>query len=165
MLQAAHRLVDPFGRQRTEVDAQLLFARGTGEAASLNHHTRLLQQTLGQFLGTHASRRDGGESLDGALRSGAGDAGYLVQARHDDVAFHLVLGENLWLRSGPCVRFLSDRMGSLLQTDYRGQFSRHHEMMLDALDRHDVPNFRAAMEGDIAATQELLHRFLDDLAA
>jgi DNA-binding GntR family transcriptional regulator len=73
--------------------------------------------------------------------------------------------ENLWLRSGPYVRFLSDRMGSLLQTDYKGQFTRHHEAMLDALERRDIPGFRAAMEGDIAATQELLHRFLDDLPA
>lgn len=69
--------------------------------------------------------------------------------------------ENLWLRSGPYVRFLSDRMGSLLQTDYKGQFTQHHEAMLEALERGDVPAFRAAMEEDITATQHLLHRFLD----
>ncbi|MCZ0960737.1 GntR family transcriptional regulator [Paracoccus benzoatiresistens] len=73
--------------------------------------------------------------------------------------------ENLWLRSGPYVRFLSDRMGSLLQTDYKGQFTRHHEAMLAALDRGDVAGFRAAMEDDITATQGLLHRFLADRAA
>ena len=73
--------------------------------------------------------------------------------------------ENLWLRSGPYVRFLSDRMGSLLQTDYKGQFTRHHEVMLAALDRRDVPAFRAAMENDITSTRDLLHRFLDDLVA
>ncbi|WP_104494113.1 GntR family transcriptional regulator [Paracoccus denitrificans] len=73
--------------------------------------------------------------------------------------------ENLWLRSGPYVRFLSDRMGALLQTDHKGQFTRHHEAMLEALDRQDVPGFRAAMEKDITATRDLLHRFLDDRAA
>ncbi|MFC3630923.1 GntR family transcriptional regulator [Paracoccus angustae] len=73
--------------------------------------------------------------------------------------------ENLWLRSGPYVRFLSDRMGSLLQTDYKGEFTQHHEAMLEALDRGDLPAFRAAIEADIAATQDLLHRFLDDKAA
>nr|WP_272874525.1 GntR family transcriptional regulator [Paracoccus shandongensis] len=73
--------------------------------------------------------------------------------------------ENLWLRSGPYVRFLSDRMGSLLQTDYKGEFTQHHEAMLAALERGDMPGFRAAMEADITATQDLLHRFLDDRAA
>lgn len=73
--------------------------------------------------------------------------------------------ENLWLRSGPYVRFLSDRMGSLLQTDYKGRFTAHHEAMLEALGRRDVAGFRAAMIEDITATQILLHRFLDDRIA
>ncbi|WP_374298347.1 GntR family transcriptional regulator [Paracoccus sp. (in: a-proteobacteria)] len=73
--------------------------------------------------------------------------------------------ENLWLRSGPYVRFLSDRMATLLQTDYREEYAHHHEVMVDALDRGDLPAFRAAMERDITATQDLLVRFLDDLAA
>lgn len=73
--------------------------------------------------------------------------------------------ENLWLRSGPYVRFLSDRMGMLLKTEYREEYTHHHKMMLDALKREDVGGFRAAMEADIRATQDLLIRFLDDLAA
>ena len=72
--------------------------------------------------------------------------------------------ENLWLRSGPYVRFLSDRMASLLQTDDDGQFNQYHDAMLEALDRQDIQAFRSAIEADISATQVLLHRFLDDLA-
>lgn len=70
--------------------------------------------------------------------------------------------ENLWLRSGPYVRFLSDRMADLLKTDYRRGYTQHHVVMLEALRRHDTPAFRAAMEADIADTQRLLHGFLKD---
>ena len=68
--------------------------------------------------------------------------------------------ENLWLRSGPYVRFLSDRMADLLRTDYRSDFTRHHTAMLDALRKGDTAAFRIAVEEDIRATQKLLHDFL-----
>ncbi len=72
--------------------------------------------------------------------------------------------ENLWLRSGPYVRFLSDRMADLLKTDYRSGFTLHHEQMLDALHKGDADAFRRAVEADIAATQHLLHQFMDELS-
>lgn len=65
--------------------------------------------------------------------------------------------ENLWLRSGPYVRFLSDRMGDLLRGDYRNDFTRHHARMLAAA---DAGAFRAALEDDIRASQSLIHRYL-----
>lgn len=72
--------------------------------------------------------------------------------------------ENLWLRSGPYVRFLSDQMAGLLRTDYRSDFTRHHTIMLDALHKGDTPAFRRAVEDDIRATQALLHNFFDPTA-
>lgn len=68
--------------------------------------------------------------------------------------------ENLWLRSGPYVRFLSDRMGDLLRGDYRDGFTRHHAAMLAELEAGDRAAFRAALEEDIRASQRLIHRFL-----
>ena len=68
--------------------------------------------------------------------------------------------ENLWLRSGPYVRFLSDQMGDLLKTEYKHRFTQHHEAMLEALRRGDIDGFRAAYEADIAGTQNLLLQFL-----
>ncbi|WP_136684201.1 GntR family transcriptional regulator [Falsirhodobacter xinxiangensis] len=73
--------------------------------------------------------------------------------------------ENLWLRSGPYVRFLSDQMGDLLKTDYRSGFTLHHEEMLDALRKGDAPAFRSAVEADITATQDLLHQFMGEPSA
>ncbi len=73
--------------------------------------------------------------------------------------------ENLWLRSGPYVRFLSDRMATLLKTDYRSGFTLHHERMLEALRRGDAPAFVDAVRADIAATRTLLHQFLGELSA
>ncbi len=64
--------------------------------------------------------------------------------------------ETLWLRWGPYVRLLSDLMVDLLRTDHGGGFVRHHDLMLAALRRGDAVAFRAAMEGDIRATERLL---------
>lgn len=64
--------------------------------------------------------------------------------------------ETLWLRWGPYVRLLSDLMVDLLRTDHGGDFVRHHDLMLAALRSRDVAAFRAAMEGDIRATEALL---------
>jgi len=68
--------------------------------------------------------------------------------------------ENLWLRSSPYVRFLSDKMGELLRSDYREKFSGHHDEMISALDAGDVKRFRDAMCKDVAATYDLMVGFL-----
>ncbi|MDT0681625.1 GntR family transcriptional regulator [Roseicyclus sp. F158] len=64
--------------------------------------------------------------------------------------------ENLWLRSGAYVRFLSDRMGELLKTSYAQDFAKYHNIMLDALAEGDRKKFRDTVYGDILATQSLL---------
>ena len=117
------------------------------------------------LAGLSAEHRQTGSSGDSVAMAAANRRFHFhiyAAARSPILMSHI---ENLWLRSGPYVRFLSDRMGSLLQTDYKGEFTQHHEAMLEALDRGDLPAFRAAIEADIAATQDLLHRFLDDKAA
>lgn len=68
--------------------------------------------------------------------------------------------ENLWLRSGPYVRFLSDRMADLLRSDYADGFVQHHNEMLAALRAADPRAFRRAMENDIRETERLLNEFL-----
>lgn len=87
---------------------------------------------------------------------------YLYAASQSPVLMSQI--ENLWLRSGPYVRFLSDRMAGLLKTDYRDGFTGHHEAMIAALEAGDKPAFRAAVERDIAATQGLLQQFFDELS-
>ena len=70
--------------------------------------------------------------------------------------------ENLWLRSGAYVRFLSDRMGELLQTSYKNGFAMYHEVMLKALDDGDRDAFVRTMAEDIEATHRLLTDFLKE---
>lgn len=104
-----------------------------------------------------------------ARHQAAGEAGNVVAMTAENRAFHFRIYraagspvllsqiENLWLRSGPYVRFLSDRMGDLLKGDYRDGFTRHHVNLLAA---PDAAAFRAAMEDDIRASQALIHRYL-----
>lgn len=70
--------------------------------------------------------------------------------------------ENLWLRSGPYVRILSDRMEQLLQTRLRASFTTHHEAACQALTAGDAAAFRRAMEDDIQASHLLLCRLIAD---
>lgn len=70
--------------------------------------------------------------------------------------------ENLWLRSGPYVRFLSDRMSELLKTEHKAGFTDHHGAMVQAAKQGDWAALSAACEADIQASQDLL---LDILAS
>ena len=69
--------------------------------------------------------------------------------------------ENLWLRSGPYVRFLSDRMGELLQTEHKAGFTDHHAAMLAATRARDWAALGAACEADIKASADLLMGILE----
>lgn len=73
--------------------------------------------------------------------------------------------ENLWLRSGPYVRILSDKMEQLLQTDTRGTFTAHHEAACKALAERDIAAFRRAIEEDIAASHQLSRQLVADAMA
>ena len=70
--------------------------------------------------------------------------------------------ENLWLRSGPYVRFLSDRMSGLLKTEHKAGFTDQHAAMVEAIRATDWTALGAACEADIQASQDLL---LDILAS
>lgn len=70
----------------------------------------------------------------------------------------LSLIENLWLRYGPYVRLLSDRMEGEHIVSRAGAYSRHHDRLIEVLARHDGPAARAAMEEDIRTTQALMLR-------
>lgn len=70
--------------------------------------------------------------------------------------------ENLWLRSGPYVRFLSDRMSGLLKTEHKAGFTDQHAAMVEAIRAADWTALGAACEADIQASQDLL---LDILAS
>lgn len=69
--------------------------------------------------------------------------------------------ENLWLRSGPYVRFLSDKMGDLLKTEHEAGLTRHHAAMIKALKDKDWVAFRNACEKDITTSRDLLLQFLE----
>lgn len=70
----------------------------------------------------------------------------------------LLLIENLWLRFGPYVRLLSDRMEGDLVTHPMQAYSLHHQALIAALTRGDGPGARRAIEDDIRATQALMLR-------
>jgi len=70
--------------------------------------------------------------------------------------------ENLWLRSGPYVRFLSDRMSGLLKTEHKAGFTDQHAAMVTAIKQSDWDALGTACEADIRASQDLL---LDILAS
>lgn len=112
-----------------------------------------------------------------ARHTACGETGDVVAMLAANRAFHfglyaasgndVLVGqiENLWLRSGSCTRYLSDRMGDLLRTSYRTGYARHHERMLEALAAGDRQGLSRAMHDDINATHALLADFgYDDTA-
>ena len=85
---------------------------------------------------------------------------HIYAAADNDVLFGQI--ENLWLRSGPYVRFLSEKMGELLRGSYKTGYTAHHEAMLAAWEAGDKAAFTQAMSEDVRATRDLLLTFLDD---
>ncbi|AZN73557.1 GntR family transcriptional regulator [Georhizobium profundi] len=101
-----------------------------------------------------------------ALRDGASDRMLasnrefhfmIYEAAGNPVMVNLI--QNLWLRYGPYVRMLSDRMTDLLIHDDGGDYSRHHVEIMDALRAQDGAGAEEALKADILATQALLHKF------
>ncbi|XDA97939.1 GntR family transcriptional regulator [Sulfitobacter sp. LCG007] len=70
--------------------------------------------------------------------------------------------ENLWLRSGAYVRYLSDRMGPILQNADQMMFVGHHKEMIAALESGDRAGFATAMASDISDTHALLAKALTE---
>lgn len=70
--------------------------------------------------------------------------------------------ENLWLRSGPYTRFLSEKMREVLKADMTLSYARHHDHILAALAARDAGAARRAMIEDIAAVQSWMSRFLSE---
>ncbi len=68
--------------------------------------------------------------------------------------------ENLWLRSGPYTRFLSEKMRETLKADMTFSYARHHDRILNALDEGDASAARRAMMDDIGAVRSWMFRFL-----
>ncbi|MFC0201856.1 GntR family transcriptional regulator [Paracoccus rhizosphaerae] len=112
---------------------------------------------LGTLIETH---RATGESGDIVAMLAANRAFHfrIYAASGNEVLVSQI--ENLWLRSGPYVRYLSDKMSELLQTSYKTGFTKYHEQMVAALDDGDKAGFKAAMADDITATHDLLLEFL-----
>ncbi|WP_425053909.1 GntR family transcriptional regulator [Psychromarinibacter sp. S121] len=109
-----------------------------------------------------------------AAHQRTGETGDIVEMLAANRAFHFHIYnatenevlvsqiENLWLRSGPYVRYLSDRMADLLRTSYKSGYTSHHEDMLAALEAGDEAAFVQAMVEDVTATHELLYKFLSE---
>lgn len=101
-----------------------------------------------------------------ALRDGASDRMLasnrefhfgVYEAAGNPVIVNLI--QNLWLRHGPYVRLLSDRMTDLLISDSGGNYSRHHTALIEALRAGNGAAAAEAVIADITSTQSLLHRF------
>lgn len=65
--------------------------------------------------------------------------------------------ENLWLRSGPYLRLLSDRISDLLRNDVTDHFTLHHVEMAEAVAKGDAAALRHACHADLLSTQSLLY--------
>ena len=116
-------------------------------------------EQLRQTALAHAKTVDTGDVVEMLNLNRAFHFG-IYEATGNDVLCSQI--ENLWLRSGAYVRFLSDRMGDLLRTSYRSGFSSHHDDMLAALGSGDKDAFVQAMHDDIQATSTLLLDFLNE---
>ncbi|WP_207101383.1 GntR family transcriptional regulator [Paracoccus shandongensis] len=68
--------------------------------------------------------------------------------------------ENLWLRSGPYTRFLSEKMRDLLKADVTLSYARSHDHIVAALEARDGAAARAAMMDDIGAVRDWMAGFL-----
>lgn len=115
--------------------------------------------TLEQILGHHRASASAGNNTEMTAANRAFHF-HIYRAAESPVLLSQI--ENLWLRSGPYVRFLSDRMGDLLKTDHKSGFTDHHAAMIDAIRHSEWDALAAACQADIQASQDLL---LDILAS
>lgn len=68
--------------------------------------------------------------------------------------------ENLWLRSGPYTRFLSEKMRGILKADVTLSYARSHDHIVAALEARDGTAARAAMMADISGVRDWMATFL-----
>lgn len=115
-------------------------------------------ETLETLLQHHRASASAGHSTE---MTGANRAFHFHIYRAAGSAVLMSQIENLWLRSGPYVRFLSDRMGELLQTEHKAGFTDHHAAMLAATRAKDWAALGAACEADIKASADLLMGILE----
>jgi DNA-binding GntR family transcriptional regulator len=78
----------------------------------------------------------------------------IYRASRSEVLVQLV--EALWLRFGPYLRMLSMHMEPLLKSKNAETYTRHHQLMIDALKRKDTADVREHMINDIKTTHALL---------
>ncbi|MET3926710.1 GntR family transcriptional regulator [Devosia sp. 2618] len=116
-------------------------------------------ETLEQLLNHHRASASAGKNTE---MTAANRAFHFHIYRAAGSAVLLSQIENLWLRSGPYVRFLSDRMGGLLKTEHKSGFTDQHAAMVDAIKAADWDALGRACEADIRGSQDLL---LDILAS
>ncbi|SMQ86099.1 transcriptional regulator, GntR family [Devosia lucknowensis] len=115
--------------------------------------------TLEQILAHHRASASAGTNTEMTAANRAFHF-HIYQAAGSRVLLSQI--ENLWLRSGPYVRFLSDRMRDLLKTEHRAGFTDQHEAMIEAIRSRDWIALGLACEADIKGSQDLL---LDILAS
>jgi DNA-binding GntR family transcriptional regulator len=68
--------------------------------------------------------------------------------------------ENLWLRSGPYTRFLSEKMRDILKADVTLSYARSHDRIVAALEARNGPAARQAMMDDIGSVRDWMATFL-----
>lgn len=68
--------------------------------------------------------------------------------------------ENLWVRSGPYTRFLSEQMRAPLQADMTLSYARHHDHIVDALFAGHPARARTAMMDDVLAIHDWMRPYL-----
>ena len=110
-----------------------------------------------EILPRHTSSADSGD-IETMLDANRAFHFRIYRASGNEVLFSQI--ENLWLRSGPYVRYLSDRMGEMLRSGQKTVFTSRHGDMIDAIHAKDAAAFEQAMHADISATHELLFDLL-----
>lgn len=94
------------------------------------------------------------ENIQGLLAKNQEFHFAIYKASRSDVIVQLI--EALWLRFGPYLRMLSKHMEPLLKSADAETYTRHHQLMIDALKRKDAAAVRHHMVEDIKATHALL---------
>ena len=136
-------------------DARCIVERAAAELAFPGFHAAAID-ALDAVALTHVEALRQGDAAR-MLSSNREFHFMIYEASGNPVLINLI--QNLWLRYGPYVRLLTDRMTEMLKQDAAGSYSKHHLELIAALRRGDGKGAGAAIVDDIQNSQRLLHRF------
>ncbi|TPW30215.1 GntR family transcriptional regulator [Pararhizobium mangrovi] len=138
-------------------DARCVVERAAAEQACARFEPSQIE-ALSVIADTHAEALRKGDAV-GMLATNRELHFTIYDAAGNPVLVNLI--QNLWLRYGPYVRLLTNRMIELLKQDSAGNYSRFHGELLAALRERDADAAGAAVVADIKNSQRLLYRLFE----